>query len=140
MKIRFRKGQELSKRAGIFHNPQNLTRGTVPTKAPPAPLALPAGQIDFSDYPPAEESRIIRSDHFANEFMPRRALKCIVTAEKFDVCVANAGTQETNQRVAGGPLRSWNLADTSPSILKMNSDHAGLAYHLRFIIVRESIK
>ena len=69
MQVHFRQRQELPKRAGMPHDPEDSSIWTMPSQSSPAPLTLPAGQIDFAYNPAAEKLCIIGFNNFSDEFV-----------------------------------------------------------------------
>src|SRR5689334_14190302 len=103
VQISFGQRQELAKCAGVFYDSKDGAARAVAPEPGFTPFAIPAGQIDLANHAPAGEFRIIRFHYFANEFMPRRASKAVVSPLQFEVGVADASVQQADGCEAFGP-------------------------------------
>ena len=107
------------------HDPQNLTRGTVPLQATLAPLAAPTCKIDFTDDAPTEKTGIVRLYNLADEFMAWRAGKIIVAAKEFQVGVTDAAVQQSYHGIAFRTPWLCSLSNRCTSLFKVDRNHAG---------------
>jgi hypothetical protein len=95
----------------------------VPAKTVAAPLALAAGEIDFTNDTASQQLRIVRFDDFTDKLVPRRSAKSVVASLKFEIRVANAARQKPDERKTACTIRTANLADVDTPIFQMNREH-----------------
>jgi len=106
-------------------NPENLACRAVPAQAALAPVAAPAGEVDFPDNTTPHQPRIIRLNNFTNELVPRCARETVVPAEKLDVGVADAAAQQPDHRVTLWPTGFGDFSYRCATLFKVDRDHAG---------------
>src|SRR6185436_11893681 len=64
MEVDLGQGQKFAERAWIPHNSEYRARRTMPAHPVAAPIAFPARKIDFADYAPTQQIRILGLNHF----------------------------------------------------------------------------
>ena len=139
MQIRFRQREKFTKCAWMLHDAQNFSCGAMTFEATRAPFASPAGEVDFADNALSYKALIICHNDFADEFMSRGSREVVVAAKKFQIGIADASAQEPDRCIAFRPPWLADASYGSASFLKVNRNHQGLAYHLRFNKVMERI-
>jgi hypothetical protein len=105
VQVSFGKSQKVAKRAGVFQDAQHGTPRAMPAESPRAPFAVPAGEIDLTNHALADQRGRIGFHHLADEFVPRHAAKPVIAALKFEIGVADAAEQKTDQRESLRALR-----------------------------------
>ena len=88
-----------------------------------APLAVAAGQINLSDNALADPVRIVRSDHFAHEFVSRRSAKAVIAALEFEIGIADSAAEQPDQSKSVGPPRAMLVAHRDHTIVQTNREH-----------------
>jgi len=66
---------------------------------------MAAASVDLSGDPPADQRRIIRMHHVANEFMARDAAKIHIAARQLEIGAADAGQINPHDTFARHRLR-----------------------------------
>jgi hypothetical protein len=124
VKIHFRKSQQLPECAGMANNAEHSPLRAMAPESFSAPFALTAGEIDFPNNTAPDKTWRIGLDDFTDEFVSRRSAKPVVSPLKFQVRVADAGTQQADQRKSRGSRRLPRVSDGYPALLEMDRKHA----------------
>jgi len=72
----------------------------MPAHPAATPIAFPARKIDFADYAPPQQIRILGFNDFPDKLVSRDTAESVVAATKFEVGIADAARQKSNQREA----------------------------------------
>src|SRR5262249_47604379 len=123
VEIGLRQSQQLAEGAWMSDNSKNLAARAVPPKAAAAPVAIPAGEIDFADDTPAQQLRIIRRDNLANELVPGSACESVVAAKQFQIGIADATAQQTDRCVPFRRARPACFLQRHAALFEMDSNH-----------------
>jgi hypothetical protein len=88
-----------------------------------APFALSTSQIDFTHDAAADPVAIIGFYNLTHKFMTRDSPKSIVSAQQFEIGVADAAQPQAYQGETFGSRRTPDTANLDAAIFKMHSQH-----------------
>ena len=123
MQIRFGQRQEFAKSAGVLHNAEHRAARAVAAETARAPLAVAAGEIDLAHHALAEERGRVRLHHFAHKLVSGHAAEAVVAALEFEVGVADACQQKTDQREPFGAFRTRRGANGHDAVVEVHGSH-----------------
>ena len=123
VQVRDRQGEEFAKCAGMLHDPEHGPMRAVAAQVALAPLAIAAGQIDFTGDPLSDPIAVFAIGHFADEFVAGSAAEAVVAALQFEIGGADSGGQHSDSREARAKLRQRPAPDFHPARFEMNGEH-----------------
>jgi hypothetical protein len=97
VQVGFGEREEFGERTGVPDDAQHGACRAVAAETPSAPFARAAGQIDLPYDALAQPCGAGRTHDFANEFVAGPAAETIVTAQEFDICVADSTGSQADQ-------------------------------------------
>jgi hypothetical protein len=100
VKVGFRQSKKLAKSARMLDDAENLARRAVTAQATFAPIAPSTREIYLPYNTTPEEAKIVGGNHFPDELVSRSAGESIVSPQKLEIRVADAGLKEPNDRIA----------------------------------------
>lgn len=110
MKIDQGECQELSKRPVSSNDSQDRPFETMVWKPCQTKWALPASSVYFADYPSSYPVGPIGCLlYLTDEFMPRNSYEWVITLRQFQICLANPGKSDSNQRFSRQNFGSGDL-------------------------------
>src|SRR5215471_8770056 len=112
----------------------------MPPQPAPAPVASLARQVDLARHPLPDQRRIVRLRYLGNELVPRCARESVIPALQFQIGIADASQQQTQQRETLRPLEPPHVAHRHLPAFQMNRQHAlyNRASCLRNLLVSKS--
>src|SRR5579872_6272675 len=101
-----RERQILGKGARAVQDADHSAVRTVALYAAPAPVALPAPDIDLAAHPVPDQARVLALGYLADKFVAQDARESFVPSRDLEVSPADSGCQHADQRFSGGRDRA----------------------------------
>lgn len=118
--VRFGEREILGEGAGVLDDAEDGTGGAVAFEAFLAGGAGVAGEVDFADDTLADPGGGVRFFDDADELMAGATGEAVVSAEEFEIGVADAGEGEADAGVAAGSAGLRDLMDLDALVFEMD--------------------
>src|SRR5665213_3963820 len=107
----------------MTHNSEHRPCRAMAPEAAPAPGAHAACKIDLADNSPPDQFFRVRRHHFSHELVAGCSGKAVVAALQFQIGIADASRDETNESETLGPPGLGGLPDFNFPGVQVNGDH-----------------